>query len=181
MTTRPRRPVRRAESRAPVGQPPASQPYMQWLRRFVGSAPLLMVCSAACIRDEQGRVLLMRRGGEASELWGFPGGAMELGETIRETTAREAREEVGLEVVPERLIGVYTGPELGFRYANGDQVQLVNFLFECRVVGGALRPDGSEALAARYFGPADPLPPLRPCCQAKLADCFAFRGEVFIR
>src|SRR5205823_1928390 len=114
----------------------APLPYMCWLRTFVGSAPLIMTFTAACIRDEQGRVLQMRRGGEASELWGFPGGAMELGESIAEAAAREAREEVGLEVAPERLIGVYSAPEFGFSYANGDQVQVVILFLECRVVGG---------------------------------------------
>jgi hypothetical protein len=40
---------------------------MRWLRTFVGSAPLIMTCTAACIRDEAGRVLLMRRGGEVQQ------------------------------------------------------------------------------------------------------------------
>jgi ADP-ribose pyrophosphatase YjhB (NUDIX family) len=156
-------------------------PYMRWLRTFVGSAPLIMTCTAACIRDDAGRVLLMRRGGEASELWGFPGGAMELGESIAQAAAREAREEVGLEVLPEWLIGVYSDPQFGFSYANGDQVQVVILFFECRVVGGQLAPDQDEALEARYFGPDDAPPPLRPCCQAKLRDAFAWSGAVFVR
>lgn len=170
---------------ADLGAPSAERvPYMLWLRQFVGNSPLFMACAAACIRDEQGRVLLMRRGDEGEgegELWGFPGGAMELGENIVETCAREAREEIGLEVAPERLIGIYSGPEFTFAYPNGDQVQLVNLLFECRVVGGEPRPDGVESLELRYFAPGDPPPNLRPCCQAKLRDSFAYAGDVFVR
>src|SRR4051794_28258521 len=161
--------------------PAHGQHYIGWLRQYVGHAPLLMPCTAACIRDAQGRVLLMRRGGETQELWGFPGGAMELGESAAEGAVRETREEVGLEVVPERLIGIYTGPEYGFTYPNGDQVQLVLTFFECRVVGGALAPDRDEALEVRYFGSAGTPPPMRPCCQAKYRDAFAWGGEVFVR
>jgi len=169
------------ESGGGSGYAGAPLPYMRWLRAFVGAAPLLMTCVAACIRDAQGRVLLMRRGGEASELWGFPGGAMELGESVVEAAAREVREEVGLEILPERLIGIYSSPEYAFRYANGDAVQVVVLFFECRVLSGTPTPDAEEALAVRFFGAEEEPPPLRLCCQAKLRDAFAWRGEVFVR
>ncbi len=161
--------------------PRRGQPYMRWLRGFVGSAPLIMPAAAACIRDSRGRVLLMRRGGELSELWGFPGGAMELGESAADAAVREAREEVGLEVVAERLIGVYSGPEFGFRSPGGDQVQLLLLFFECQVRGGTLRADGDESLEVRYFGADDVPPPMRACCQAKLRDAFAPQTAAYFR
>jgi mutator protein MutT len=154
---------------------------MRWLRRFVGPAPLIMAATAACIRDRDGRVLLMRRGGEEAELWGFPGGALELGESAAEGVVREVREEVGLEVVPDGLIGVYSHPEYAFSYPGGDRVQPLILLFACRAVGGQLVADGEEALAVRYFGPHDPLPPLRPCCAAKLRDAFSPAAAPFLR
>lgn len=44
-------------------------------------------------------ILLIRRNKEpAKGLWTFPGGAVELGETVRGAARREAREETGLEV-----------------------------------------------------------------------------------
>jgi 8-oxo-dGTP diphosphatase len=48
---------------------------------------------------EDGRALLIRRGNEPlMGQWSIPGGTLELGETLVEGTARELREETGLEV-----------------------------------------------------------------------------------
>jgi hypothetical protein len=74
-----------------------------------------------------------------------------------------------------------SGPEYIFAYPNGDQVQLVTTFFECRVVGGELVPDMHEIVGARYFGPGDELPSMRPCCVAKAHDAFAFDGRAYFR
>jgi len=153
--------------------------YLARLRECVGHAPLLAPSAAACIRDGKGRILLLQRS-DGDNLWGFPGGAMELGERAAQAVVREVREETGLEVEPV-AIGVYSGPEYAFAYPNGDQVQPVTIFFECRVVGGELRPDMQEVMGARYFGPEEELPPMRPCCIAKAHDAFVFRDQAFFR
>jgi len=154
--------------------------YLGRLRECVGHDLLLAPAAAACIRDEEGRILLLRRS-DGDNLWGFPGGAVEPGEGAAEAAVREVREEIGLEVEPTALIGVYTGPEYAFAYPDGNQVQPVTIFFECRIVGGEIRPDLEEILGARYFGPQDELPLLRPCCVAKAHDAFAFQGPAFFR
>jgi ADP-ribose pyrophosphatase YjhB (NUDIX family) len=64
---------------------------------------------ANVLPERDGRVLLLRRGIEPSYgAWAFPGGYLELGETVEEAAAREAREEVGLEVAVGSLLGIYT-------------------------------------------------------------------------
>jgi 8-oxo-dGTP diphosphatase len=150
------------------------------LRECVGHDLLLSPSAAACIQDAEGRILLLQRS-DGDNLWGFPGGAMEPGEQVADTVVREVREEIGLEVEPTMVIGVYSAPEYAFVYPNGDQVQPVTIFFECRVVGGKLRPDMKESLAARYFGPDEALPPMHPCCVAKAHDAFAFHGQAFFR
>lgn len=154
--------------------------YLGRLRKFVGHDLLLVPSVAACIRDMEGRILLLRRG-DAVNLWGFPGGAIEPGEGAVEAVKREVYEEVGLRVEPVALIGIYAGPEYVFAYPNGDQVQPVISFFECRVVGGELEADRHEVIEARYYSPEDPLPPMRPCCVDKAQDAFAFRGRAFFR
>ncbi len=147
--------------------------YFARLRECVGHDLLLSPAAAACIRDGAGRILLLRRG-DGDDLWSFPGGAMDPGERAAETVVREVREEIGLEVEPVALIGVYSGPEYAISYPNGDRVQPVINFFECRVVGGRPEPDMDEILGYRYFGPTDELPPMHPCCVAKARDAFGF-------
>lgn len=152
--------------------------YVARLRACVGNDLLILTAAGACIRDEQGRILLLRR---SDGLWSVPGGGLEPGERLDQAVVREVREETGLEVEPAALIGVYSDPEYTFCYPNGHQVQPIIAFFECRVVGGALQPDLDEILEARYFGPADKLPNLMTCCRAKALDAFAFRGKAFFR
>jgi mutator protein MutT len=154
--------------------------YLGRLRECVGHSLLLAPAAAACIRDDEGRILLLRRS-DGDNLWGFPGGAIEPGERAAGAVVREVREETGLKVEPVALIGVYSGPEYAFAYPNGDQVQPVTIFFECRVVGGQLRPDMQEIVGARYLDPEDELPPMRPCCVAKAHDAFVFRSRAFFR
>ena len=65
--------------------------------------PFLAV-SAAIFRN--GRLLVARRGTPPMVgVWSFPGGGVELGETLAEAVAREVREEVGCEIALHECIG----------------------------------------------------------------------------
>ena len=55
----------------------------------------------------QGRVLLVRRGGQpTSGKWSLPGGLVELGETTAEAIHREIREECGIGITVVDVAGV---------------------------------------------------------------------------
>ena len=63
-------------------------------------------CVGAVVHDEQGRLLLIRRGHAPSAgLWSVPGGRMEAGETQEQAVVRELAEETGLVVQPVRPLG----------------------------------------------------------------------------
>jgi 8-oxo-dGTP diphosphatase len=70
-----------------------------------------IVCAGAIVRDEAGRILVVRRANEpAAGLWSVPGGRVEPGETPAEAAAREVREETGLDVeVGEEVLVVPIG------------------------------------------------------------------------
>jgi mutator protein MutT len=76
---------------------------MDSVSRHYPAAPVVGA-SAAIFRN--GRLLVARRGFQPmAGLWSFPGGGVELGETLEETLRREVREEVGCEVQPRAFIG----------------------------------------------------------------------------
>ncbi len=110
---------------------------------------------AVIVRDN--RVLLIRRG-QAPLLgeWSLPGGVLECGETLREATIREAREETGLAVEVGEMLGVYErvirGEDARVRY----HYVLIDFL--CRPAAGELKA-ASDAAEAGWFT-RDELPPL---------------------
>jgi ADP-ribose pyrophosphatase YjhB (NUDIX family) len=59
----------------------------------------LVPCVGGVVRDDVGRLLLIRRGQEPSRgLWSLPGGRVEPGETLEAAVVREVREETGLDV-----------------------------------------------------------------------------------
>jgi ADP-ribose pyrophosphatase YjhB (NUDIX family) len=145
--------------------------YVADLRALVGVRPLILAGTSVLVLDERGHLLLIERGDTGD--WGLPGGFMELGESFEDTGRREVREETGLEVDDFQLVGVFSGPELYFRYDHGDEVHNVTAAYLARVVGGQLRQDGKEAISLRFFAldalPEDILPPERPILRCYLA------------
>jgi len=155
-------------------------PHVVHLREHVGHTLLLLPAAAAIVRDEAGRVLLIRRGDGRG--WSLPGGLMEPGECVAEAIVREVWEETGLEVEPLRIVGVYSDPAYThITYPNGDQVHFVSTTFECRVVGGTLRADGDESLDVAFFAP-DALPTPVVCDhEIRIRDALAGREAAFFR
>ncbi|WP_320779107.1 NUDIX hydrolase [Streptomyces sp. CRN 30] len=73
---------------------------------YIAGLPRVLAGAAALFRDGEGRVLLVEP--NYREGWALPGGTIESddGETPREGARRETLEEIGLDVVPGRLLAV---------------------------------------------------------------------------
>ena len=82
-------------------------------------------------------------------VWGFPGGAIELGESAHEAAIREIKEETGLDVFPKKLIGVYSG--YFDEYPNGDKAQVISIFFDLEIMGGNLDDRNAETLELKFF------------------------------
>ena len=140
----------------------------------------MMPATTAIIRDDAGRVLLIRRGDERG--WSLPGGMMEPGERIVDCLVREVREETGLRVEPVKLVGIYSDPEVNHViYPNGDQTHIISASFECRVEDGALSADGDESLEVAYFVPSALPDRILPAHRIRIQDALADRQAAFFR
>ncbi|WP_221089279.1 NUDIX domain-containing protein [Deinococcus aquaedulcis] len=135
------------------------------LRKVWGTRPLVGAAVGVLLQDEQGRVLLQRRGDDG--LWSEPGGALNPGEDFLSGARRELLEETGLHCENLRLLplpdGLQSGPELYHRYPHGDEIYVVGLRAHGTLPASALdraQPDDSgETLELRWFR-LDELPPL---------------------
>ncbi len=102
--------------------------------------------AAAIPIDERGRVILLRRGFDPGQgLWTFPGGFVDLGESVPAAACRETEEEIGL--------GVELGPLVGV-YSRADE-RVVLIVYRAFAVGEPRTTE--EAVEVRAFG-RDELP-----------------------
>ena len=124
-----------------------SKDYIRWLRSKVGHERIILVFAGGCVFDTDGKVLLQRRGD--SNKWGFPGGAIEIGETPEMAAIREVKEETGLDVKASGLIGIYTDGDM--EYPNGDKVHSICIVYELEKLGGQLTCDHLETVDLQYF------------------------------
>jgi len=101
---------------------------------------------AAIVVSHKGRVLLQQRAMDPQAgYWTFPGGFLEIGETAGQGAARETLEEVGLDVKPAALLGVYSRPHAG----------IVLLAYEAEAATDAAIVADAESLQVRWFAPTD--------------------------
>ncbi len=137
--------------------------YILQLREYIGHRPILMVGAAILVLDAQDRLLMMKR--SDSGCWGLPGGATEPGEVVEDAAKRETLEETSIKIGEMSLFGVFSGPELYYKYPNGDEVYNVTIVYLSRDWRGEIKLNGEHTewnwFPASYI-PQEVSPPIRP-------------------
>ncbi len=111
--------------------------------------PQRPIVGVGVILYEKGKVLIIKRAFEpSSNRWSIPGGAVELGETVRDAARREVLEELGLEVEIRDVVEVidnvvYEKERIRFHFVLID--------FWATVKGGRLKLS-HECLNAAWVG-----------------------------
>ncbi len=137
--------------------------YILQLRQYIGHRPILLIGAAILVLDDQNRLLLMKRADNGC--WGLPGGATEPGEVVEDAAKRETLEETNLEICEMSLFGVFSGPELYYKYPNGDEAYNVSVIYVSHNWHGAVKLN-DEHTEWKWFItseiPEDISPPIKP-------------------
>ena len=127
------------------------QPYYPILRKELGSAQIILPGGSAVIFNDEGQVMVVHE--VSSNRWDLPSGFSDLGESSSATIVREVKEETGLTIEPVKLLGLYTEPPYSqVKIANnGDQIQLVDLILECRIIEGEFNPQDNEVDGLKFM------------------------------
>jgi 8-oxo-dGTP pyrophosphatase MutT (NUDIX family) len=99
--------------------------------------------------ESEGAYLLVRESKpSAGARFNLPAGKPEVGETLVEAAVREAKEETGLDVTVDHIVGLYQCLQTGEGFG------VVNFVFASRVVGGEIAISEAHP-EVRYFSRAE--------------------------
>ncbi|TDD69404.1 NUDIX domain-containing protein [Actinomadura darangshiensis] len=91
--------------------------------------------------NEDGEILLILRAD--NDNWALPGGAVDLGESVRQAAIRETREETGISCEIVGIVGIYSDPRHVIRYTSNEEVrQEFSIVLTGRPIGG--RPTPSD-------------------------------------
>jgi 8-oxo-dGTP diphosphatase len=120
------------------------------VRPLIGKALYVGAGAMSVVQGADDRLLVVRRIDDGE--WSLPGGFTQLGENVAHTAVREVREETGIQIHPERLMGISSQIQ-PWIYPNGDQVQAVISIFLARPLSGELNPDGVESSQVAWMRP----------------------------
>lgn len=94
---------------------------------------------------KENKILLVKE--TESGKWSLPGGWVDVNQSIYSNTAKEVKEEAGLDVIPDRIIAVQDRNKHNTpRYAYG----ICKVFVLCNLVGGEFKPN-IETSESRYF------------------------------
>jgi ADP-ribose pyrophosphatase YjhB (NUDIX family)/DNA-binding Xre family transcriptional regulator len=119
--------------------------YVKYIRSMVGYNKIIMNASGAIIEKDE-MILLQRRSDNGK--WGLPGGIMEMDETYQEGAIREVKEETGLDIKLDYLVGIYHNKNL--KWPSGDKAHVICAVFKAHILSGKIQKD-HESLELKFF------------------------------
>ena len=133
----------------------------------------------AIIMNEFNQVLLQHR--KIGDGWAPPSGKIEPGESVIEALRREMLEECGVEIIIDRLTGIYSNPEYQIvRYPNGAKIHFVTSVFVCRAQNHRA-PDTVADMKFQWYHSGDFPDNLLRYAKIWLRDGLQKSNEIYIR
>ena len=147
--------------------------------RIGRTGELAVSCAGVLFNADKTQLLLVRRAD--NKQWCLPGGFMQPGETIAEGCEREVWEETGLTVRAQRLIGIYSNPDILATYDDGKKFHVVVAACEVEIVRGELSTS-EETTQVGFFAPGaiDSLD-MADFHREQIRDAFAFHTNTLLK
>ena len=123
--------------------------YIKDLRKYVGHAPILTAGVLLFVFNDKDEVLMQLR--TDYKKYGFPGGAMELGESFEEVARRELKEEINLDIIDLEMVKVLSGKDTYREYPNGDKLYDITAIYVVKKYSGDLKVNDNESKKLEWF------------------------------
>lgn len=123
--------------------------YIKFLRQYVGHEAILTAGVGLFVFNDKKQILLEMR--TDFNVWGFPGGAMELGESFEETAIRELKEETDLDIEELQMIKILSGKDTYREYPNGDKLYDITAIFVVTKYSGIPKVNDNESKELGWF------------------------------
>lgn len=139
---------------------------------FIPKTPLVAADIIIELVDRPGRPILFIERRNPPLGWAFPGGFVDIGESVEQAAVREAIEETGLKVQLKVLLGCYSHPDRDPRR------HTVSLVYVAEAIGEPLAQDDAKSIV--ICDPSAPPSPLVFDHPQILADygCYRERGVV---
>ena len=123
--------------------------YIKDLRKYLGHNPILTAGVALFVFNDKDEVLMQLR--TDYNQYGFPGGAMELGESFEEVARRELKEEINLDIIDLEMVKVLSGKDTYREYPNGDKLYDITAIYVIKKYSGDLKVNDNESKKLEWF------------------------------
>lgn len=121
----------------------------RYIRSLVGHIPMHRSVAVLVIYKDN-KVLLQKRSDNGT--WALHGGGMELGELYIDTLKREIKEELNIEPINPKLMGIFSGKKMYHKYEKSqDEVYVLSHAFICEEYNGEIEFKDGEVNKLQWF------------------------------